>query len=172
MVWVGPDGATLVIKLPRSQKSSKHLHHGALLVKMKPITKAPVFLESTSGPTIISSDYESAFSRKSGALVIEYLTMATAYFHDDIMCRRKRDGVWRRMSSITTAVAAPSSLMIWTKDSTTWWRCQAPRNSLKHPLKNTLSIIEKLHAPNNAPKRLYTVVWVHSNDKYRQFYRI
>jgi hypothetical protein len=26
------------------------------------------------------------------------------------------------------------------------------------PIENTLSIIEKFHAPNNAPKRLYIVV--------------
>ena len=115
--------------------SQQHLNHGALLVKMRSITKAPIAHKIDHGPSTVIWKDKYAISNAVGALFLEYLTMATAYFHDDIMCRRKRDGVWRRLCSITAAAAAPSSLMIWTKDSTAWWRCQAPRTSLKHPLK-------------------------------------
>ena len=115
--------------------SQQHLNHGALLVKMRSITKAPNLCESIWGSPTISCEHGSTRMHKFSALFIEYLTMATAYFHDDIMCRRKRGCVWRRLSSITTAAAAPPSFMIWTKDSTTWWRCQGPWTSLKHPLK-------------------------------------
>ena len=127
--------------VPRStSQQNTSQHHNAftmalLLLKMRSITKAPIAHKIDHGPSTVIWKDKYAISNAVGALFLEYLTMATAYFHDDIMCRRKRGGVWRQLSSITTSAAAPPSLMIWTKDFTAWWRYQAPRNSIKYPLK-------------------------------------
>jgi len=115
--------------------TSQRFTMALLLVKMRSITKAPIAHKIDHGPSTVIWKDKYAISNAVGALFLEYLTMATAYFHDDIMCRRKRGGVWRQLSSITTSAAAPPSLMIWTKDFTAWWRYQAPRNSIKYPLK-------------------------------------